>query len=123
MYMYSRPTEDKIFAILSHIFGINIIVPLIIYFMNKEEYVRKHAKDAIIFNIIILISIVIFKTISGILGFVTFGFFDYISGFMYGIGSILYFLLVVYGCWQIWNDKHFSYPYLIKLERYFPLKR
>ncbi len=120
MYNYERPTEDKILSILSHLFGLNLIVPLVLYFTSNNDYVKKHSKDSFIFNIIILILLVVFQVISSILGFITFGFFDYISGFLFGIGAILYFILILYGSWQIWNDKHFSYPYLSKIEGFFP---
>lgn len=94
--------EQKFFAILSYIFGISILAPLLIYFVVNDTYVRKHSKQSIIFHLAIYIFLIFGALSIAVLTAITFGLLQFLFGLGFFIGKLLYILFIVYICYQIW---------------------
>ncbi|TCS94930.1 DUF4870 domain-containing protein [Hazenella coriacea] len=60
--------EEKFFAILCHaslILAAPILLPVIFYILKKDStFIREHAKEALLFNIVVVIAIVIASILS-----------------------------------------------------------
>jgi len=103
-------TEQKILAAICHggiFFGAPIIIPLIVMLISKDDYVKTQAKEALMFQILIILSliasgilIIIFIGIIGIIGFS-------IAGIVFPIIAIV----------NVLNGKDYSYPVSSKWAR------
>lgn len=101
------PTSDeKTLAILSHVltFVAGFIAPLIIYLIKKDEssFVASHAKEALNFQITILIIIIgLFITIVGIL--------------LIWVIGILALVFVIMAALKAAEGKLYRYPFSLRL--------
>ncbi|MDF2673109.1 MAG: hypothetical protein K0R09_1374 [Clostridiales bacterium] len=73
-------TEQKILAVVCHacvFLSLGIIVPLIVMLVSKDDYVKTQAKEALIFQLVMvggfIISLILTIVIIGILGLIFFG--------------------------------------------------
>jgi uncharacterized Tic20 family protein len=106
----NAPTsEDRTLAILAHLltFVAPILAPLIIYLVkkNESEFVSTHAKEALNFQI----SLIIYYIIAGILVFVLIGF------ALLAVLGICNLILVIIAAIRASENKLYRYPFCIRL--------
>lgn len=108
---YATPTtsEERTLAMLAHLltFIAPILAPLIIYLVKKNEsaFVSTHAKEALNFQI----SLILYYTIAGILVIVLIGF---ALLFVLGICNLI---LVIIAAIRASENKLYRYPFCIRL--------
>ena len=95
-------SDQKILAILSHISAnfCPIIVALIVFLVSKDDYVRKNAKEALVFQC----GVAIAGVISVILCIVIIGFFLLIA---LGILNLIFSIIASIAAF---NGTEYSYP-------------
>ena len=102
-----QPTSDeRTFAILSHVLclAFSLIAPLVIYLLKKDEssYIAKHAKEALNFQItLLLISLILILTVIGIL-------------FLWVVG-IYATVLIIVATVKASENKVYRYPFTWRL--------
>ncbi len=105
-------SDDKIWIILSHIsllLGVGFVLPLIVYFVKKQDspVAAAHAKEALNFHI----SLLIYSVISGILCFVLIGFFMLAGLFIFSV------VCSILACIKASDGQFYHYPFTIRLVR------
>ena len=98
--------DDKLWALLAHVLTIigfcgipvlgNILPPLIIYLVKKEEsqFVAFHAKQSLFFQIALVIFGLVYGIITFILSFVFIGLLLIPLGVLIALGAIVYIVIV-----------------------------
>jgi uncharacterized Tic20 family protein len=111
-YPLSTPTSDeRTLAILSHIltivFGLGIIAPLVIYLIKKDEsaFVAENAKESMNFQITLFICFLI----SGILTVIGIGI---ILIWVLGIVAVV---LIIIAAVRVSENKIYRYPFNLRL--------
>lgn len=102
--------ENKIISILAQVFGMSLIVPILLYYITKDRYIRENAKRSIQFHLLIWCLYFVLGIVSALLTFVTFGLFGFLSGIILFILKISYIIFIAYICIQIWNGGYANYP-------------
>lgn len=100
-------SNDKNMAILCHVLGIitGFLAPLIFYFVfEKSEYVKSHAKEALNFQLTLLIG----QVISWILMIVLIGF---LTSFGLFVCSVIF---SIQAAMAVNNNQPYKYPFSIK---------
>lgn len=96
-------SEQKILGTISHLgifFGVPILAPLLIFLLSDDDYIKLISKEALVFQGVMLISILISSILSVILiGIV----------FLVILGPLSVIAPIV-ATVKLWNDKDFSYP-------------
>ena len=102
-------SEERTLAILAHLltFVAPILAPLIIYLVkrNESEFVSIHAKEALNFQI----SLILYYIIAGILVFVLIGF------ALRAVLGICNLILVILAAIRASENKLYRYPFCIRL--------
>lgn len=102
-------SEERTLAILAHLltFVAPILAPLIIYLVkkNESEFVSVHAKEALNFQI----SLILYYIIAGILVFVLIGF------ALLVVLGICNLILVIIAAIRASENKLYRYPFCIRL--------
>lgn len=103
-------SDDKIWIILSHlslVIGVGFLLPLVVYFVKKEEspITAEHAKEALNFHI----SVYLYALISFVLCFVLIGIPLLI---LVAAGS---FVLAIVACIKASEGQLYRYPLTIRL--------
>lgn len=96
-------TEQKILAVVSHasvFVSLGIIVPLIVMLVSKDDYVKTQAKEALIFQLVMVGALVI----SGILTIVIIGILGLI---FFGIASLVLTIIAIV---NVAEGRDYSYP-------------
>lgn len=95
--------EQKLLCIIAHlgwIVGLPILAPLIVMLLSQDEFIKNQAKEALVFQI----SIIIFGALFGILSIVLIGIPFLI---LIGIGALVFpFIAVIRLC----DGIDYSYP-------------
>ncbi|TFD33176.1 DUF4870 domain-containing protein [Cryobacterium cryoconiti] len=109
--------DDHQWASLAHLGGILMFVPaLVLYLVFKDRgpLTSVEAKEALNFQITLLIGYVGISIVSTIIGFLTFG----IGSVLGGLGWVLYIVGVVFsvlGYLQAKDGNHYRYPFALRL--------
>jgi uncharacterized protein len=103
-------SDDKIWIILSHIsllLGVGFVLPLIVYFVKKEDspVAAAHAKEALNFHI----SLMIYGVISGVLCLILVGFFMLLGLAIAGV------VCSILACIKASDGQFYRYPLTIRL--------
>lgn len=96
-------SEQKILAVVCHacnFVGLSVIVPLIVMLVTKDDYVKTQAKEALIFQLVMVGGLVV----SGILTLVLIGF---LGLAFFGIAS---FVLSIIAIVNVAEGRDYSYP-------------
>ncbi len=114
MEIINRPTpEEKNMALFCHLAGLipfvafaNIIVPLIIWLIKKDEseYINKHGKEVLNFQI----SMSIYFFVAGLLFLIVIGV------FVMPALVVLYYVFTIIGSVKAGNGELYNYPLSIK---------
>jgi hypothetical protein len=109
--------DDRQWASLAHLGGILSFLPsLIIWlvFKNRGRFTNTEAKEALNFQITLLIAYVAITVVSTFLALVTFG----IGGLLAGLGWIVWLAGVIFsimGFVQAKDGKNYRYPFALRL--------
>jgi hypothetical protein len=107
--VYTPTSDEKTMAILSHILCIvaGFIAPLIIYLVKKDEsaYVREHAKEALNFQITMIILFIV----SAILMLILIGI------LLIWVLSIANLVLIIIATIKASENKMYRYPFNFRL--------
>lgn len=106
----SLSSDDRLWIILSHIsllIGVGFILPLIVYFVKKQDapLTANHAKEALNFHI----SVYFYMFISYLLCVILIGF------LLLPIVAITSVILAIIACVKASNDEFYRYPLTIRL--------
>jgi uncharacterized membrane protein len=112
-----KPTEDdKMWAAVAHVspFIAPLMGPIIVLliFNEKGKYIRYHAIQAIVMQIVL-----------GVVGVISAIVIAIISALTCGVGAVLYLLMFplalvpLYGAWQAWNGTWSGFPLIDSVGR------
>ncbi|MDO7785724.1 DUF4870 domain-containing protein [Desulforamulus aquiferis] len=110
----SSGNQERTWAMFCHLGGFcgyfiplgNIIVPLVLWLIKREEYpfVNEHGKEALNFNI----SMLIYAIVSAVLAFVLVGF------LLIGILFIFHIVVIIKATMAANKGDYYSYPLTIR---------
>ena len=109
--------EDRQWASLAHLGGILMFAPALVLwlvFKDRGPLTNVEAKEALNFQITLLIGYVGINIVSTVIGFLTFG----IGGLLGGLGWVLYIVGVVFsvlGYLQAKDGNHYRYPFALRV--------
>lgn len=121
--MYAPTQQERTLAMLCHIGGVvgsfvppgNLIVPVVIWLLKKEEsaFVNEHGKEAINFQINLSVWAVICFVVSFILLIIIIG--AFLMPLTLGLLGLAGLILGIVAGVKAYEGNHYRYPFIIRL--------
>lgn len=111
-------SDDKTMGMLAHLLGIftTFVGPLVIWLTKKESssFVEEEAREALNFQISLMIYYAVITVATTVLTIVTFGLFGMIAPFIYPGLGIFALVVMIMGTLQAKEGEHYKYPLCIR---------